>query len=84
MRNSFDEVYGMDSRGEFPIIKQPVLKTENRVLRTGCFFYEYSPYIYVLPYYIYVRLADCFPADYPLSKSGLNRWVLSMAWSNSH
>lgn len=83
VRNSFDEVYVMGSRCEFPIIKQPVLKTENHVLRTGYSLYKYSTYIYMLPY-IYISLADSFPVDYPLSKSGLNRWVLSMAWSNSH
>lgn len=82
VRNSFDEVYVMGSRCEFPIIKQPVLKTENHVLRTGYSLYKYSTYIYVT--LIYISFADCFPADYPLSKSGLNRWVLSMAWSNSH
>lgn len=82
VRNSFDEVYVMGSRCEFPIIKQPILKTENHVLRTGYFLYKYLTYIYVT--LIYISLADCFPADYPLSKSGLNRWVLSMAWSNSH
>ncbi len=82
VRNSFDEVYVMGSRCEFPIIKQPILKTENHVLRTGYSLYKYSTYIYVT--LIYISLADCFPADYPLSKSGLNRWVLSMAWSNSH
>ena len=82
VRNSFDEVYVMGSRCEFPIIKQPVLKTENHVLRTDYSLYKYLTYIYVT--LIYISLADCFPADYPLSKSGLNRWVLSMAWSNSH
>lgn len=82
VRNSFDEVYVMGSRCEFPIIKQPILKTENHVLRTGYSLYKYLIYIYVT--LIYISLADCFPADYPLSKSGLNRWVLSMAWSNSH
>ena len=96
VRNSFDEVYVMGSRCEFPIIKQPVLKTENHVLRTGYSVYKYSTYIYVTLIYIslaniyislaniYISLADSFPVDYPLSKSGLNRWVLSMAWSNSH
>lgn len=82
VRNSFDEVYVMGSMCEFPIIKQPILKTENHVLRTGYSLYKYLTYIYVT--LIYISLADCFPADYPLSKSGLNRWVLSMAWSNSH
>ena len=85
VRNSFDEVYVMGSRCEFPIIKQPVLKTENHVLRTGYSLYKYSTYIYIyVTLNIYISLADSFPVDYPLSKSGLNRWVLSMAWSNSH
>ena len=81
VRNSYDEVC---------VIKQPVLKTKSRVLRTGysCIYVHliYTP-LNICAYLLYMpilQIGFSLLAYYSLSKSGLNRLVRSIAWSNSH
>ena len=90
VRNSYDEVCVIDSWFEILIIKQPVLKIKSRVLRTGysCIYVHliHTP-LNICAYLLYMpilQIGFSLLAYYSLSKSGLNRLVRSIAWSNSH
>lgn len=72
VRNSYDEVYVINSWLEVLIIKikQPVLKIKRRVLGTGYSYiylsYICSPLIYRLIFYKYIGLSFIYahPADW--------------------